>query len=98
MARKIKDYRELLLEKVDLEELNPDSSEELRTLIEHDLGIEVFRIGNPIPLESVFPSMTEAELDRLKATFAMVLTDTFGLNKEEVYDLLFASGSRIFWQ
>ena len=98
MARKINDYRELLLQKIDLEEMNPDTTEELRALVEQDLGIEVFRIGNPVPLESVFPSMAEAELDRLKATMAMILTDTFGLHKEEVFDLLFASGDRIFWQ
>ena len=98
MARKIKDYRELLLQKIELEEMNPDTTEELRALVEHDLGIDVLRIGNPVPLESVFPSMPEMELDRLKATIAMILTDTFGLHKEEVFDLLFASGDRIFWQ
>jgi len=98
LARKIRDFKELLTVKTDLEQLNPDKEDELTALMERNFGIEVFRIGSSISLESAFPGMEESEIDRLKASLALILIDTFGIHREEVYDLLFADGEPIFWQ
>ena len=104
MAKKIKDLIEILGEHVNLDEINPpemldevESTEFSAGPVVDEGNMEVWLPAIALPIEKMFPNMPEAELERLRSALSLILTNHFGMTRDEVYGLLYAEGHRIFW-
>jgi len=97
LASKILDMIELIANETDFEEIQPENMEHLRMLIQNRARMEFIRRHASISLESMFPTLDGAELDRIRAILFLILTRGFGFDRDYTCSLLFADGHEINW-
>lgn len=96
MARKIKDLIKMFPERLDMEELVAEEGEEQKF---DGMGtdiVELFR-DSSIPIDELFHQLDQFEADRVRAILSYILINSLGLERNEVYGLLYAEGMRIVW-
>jgi len=97
LARKIPDMIQILLKESDLLDLDSKNLDQLMTLIDSKTGMEILKHELEAPLESMLPNLGKAEVDKIRAILDFILTQNFGLNRDDVYSLLYSGGTRIVW-
>jgi len=96
LARKIKDLIKIFSERQDFEELVAEEGEDQKF---DGMGtdiIELFR-DSSIPIDELFHQLDQFEVDRVRAILSYILINSLGLDRNEVYGLLYAEGMRIVW-
>lgn len=96
MARKITDLIKLFSDSQELEELVVEEGAEHKIEGMDSEIIDLFK-DSSIPIDEFFHQLDQFEADKVRATLSYILINSLGLERNEVYGLLYAEGMRIVW-
>jgi len=89
---------QMILEEMDLDEWTGDHLSALTDLVEEQGRMAMMPTRDAgLPLDMIFPARSEHELDRIRLALGVILVDGFGMDRAEVYSVLFADGGHIHW-
>ena len=78
-------------------DLNSKKLDQLMAFIDNKTEMEALNSDLEAPLENMLLSIDAAEVDKVHTILDLILTQNFGLSRDDVYSLLYSSGARIVW-